>query len=59
MADTIKEAMLEQDLNTAKLALTYAKTAIRNALTSIEDGDVEEAVNILTTYVEHSTYDEY
>ena len=59
MADTIKEAMLEQDLNTAMLALTYAKTAIRNALTSIEDGDVEEAVNILTTYVEHSTLDEY
>jgi ribosomal protein S20 len=59
MADTIKEAMLEQDLNTARLALTYAKTAIRNALTSIEDGDVEEAVNILTTYVEHSTCDEY
>jgi ribosomal protein S20 len=59
MADTIKEAMLEQDLNTARLALTYAKTAIRNALTSIEDGDVEEAVNILTTYVEHSTCDKY
>lgn len=57
MANTLREAMLEQELAEARQMLSYANTAIRNALTDIRDGDVDSAVETLEQIV--GSPDEY
>ncbi len=46
-----KEVMLELERDEALRALVYAKTAIRNAIAEIEEGDADSAIETLRQVV--------
>lgn len=49
--DALKAVMLQQEVSSLNRARTYVNTAIRNAITSLEDGDFEQAVDILKSII--------
>lgn len=51
MANTIAESFLEQERDEARRELNYAKTAIRNALQEISEGEIEGAISTLQQIV--------
>lgn len=52
---SIRETFLERERDDARRALTYAHTAIRNALTELADGDEEAAIETLRQIVGDDT----
>lgn len=51
MSNGLKEVMLEQERDEALRHLTYATTAIRNALEELAEGDVDGAIETLRQIV--------
>lgn len=58
MASTIVEAMLELERDAARREVTYARTAIRNALAELEEGEIEDAMQTLWQIVGRETPNE-
>jgi hypothetical protein len=51
MASTIAEAMLEEQVRKLEFEVTKLTTGMRNALTELQDGDVEGAIETLQQFV--------
>lgn len=51
MAETMREAMLERERDEARRELSYAHTAMRNALAELADDDTDTAAETLRSIV--------
>jgi hypothetical protein len=48
---SMKEAFLEQERDEARREVVYAKTAMRNAIADLEDGDIDGAIETMRQIV--------
>jgi hypothetical protein len=48
---SMREVFLQQEIDSLRLALSMVKTQIRNAITDLQDGEDEDALDTLMSIV--------